>query len=419
MQMRILALLCLAVVVIHSGTAFAQFNLNLRLNELQESEYGYITHTYFHYHADHTDDLDSLITIAVNPNTQAAYTKHRRIYHYSDERLEQMEHWSTSFVNMETWYERYDYSYNDQGRLASVIMHYSFPDDPVLNPGFRKHYLYGTMGGQPCLQQVIDKTFEPPNPYARTTYYYQSTANGHRLHYEETWAAWDSTSWEPSVRHSYYYLPADTSDTETILDHETKSALWQYETPGLNYLSKGLLDHINSYEAWGNPNDVWWWELRYSTEYTYNNSNQLVQVIFEDPWYEYNYTFSWGTNGCPATYDYFGPSGYAEHYAYVWGPDTANQDPVLPTPAAMTINAFPNPFSVRLNIQVSDKNKQPFKGEIFNLKGSKVQSFTLSGDNKFIWNGKDLQGKTLPSGIYLIRISGAGKQAAQKVLLLK
>lgn len=417
MQMKILSLLCLVVAVLISGTAFAQFNRNQRLYEMTQDGYMYLSHTYFYYHGDHTYELDSLITTAFNFNNQTTYTKDRRIYHYSNERLEQMEYWSTSFVNMETWYEHYDYSYNTQEQLASVFMNYRFPDNPVLNPGFRNHYFYGTIGGQTCLQQIINKTDEPPNPYARTTNYYQSSGDGYRLHYNETWAAWDSTNWEPESRNVYYYIPADTSNTETILDYQLQSALWQYEVPGLNLLPNGLPDHINRYAAWGWPNpETWYWNLVGSTAYTYNDSNQLIQVQITPESY---YTFSWGVNGYPTTCHFFGPSGYTEQYSYVWGPDTSSEDPILPLPSALSLNAFPNPFSEHINITINVKKTQPVEGSIYNLKGERVLSFTFSGDDRFAWNSRDQKGHQLPSGIYLVKVNTAVQSATCRVVLLK
>jgi flagellar hook assembly protein FlgD len=56
------------------------------------------------------------------------------------------------------------------------------------------------------------------------------------------------------------------------------------------------------------------------------------------------------------------------------------------------------------------------KISLFNIKGQKVKSWTLSNAKEIIWNGKDESGKTMSDGMYLIKVNNGKETQTNKVL---
>ena len=61
--------------------------------------------------------------------------------------------------------------------------------------------------------------------------------------------------------------------------------------------------------------------------------------------------------------------------------------------------------------------------EIYNIKGQLIKSFTnlmLSNNSgSVVWDGKDKNGKTVESGIYLYRLKGMEKSVTRKMIIIK
>ena len=99
-----------------------------------------------------------------------------------------------------------------------------------------------------------------------------------------------------------------------------------------------------------------------------------------------------------------------------------------------SLRAYPNPFNPEITIQwdISDGAEQ-VELDIYNIKGQRVRKLKIdqtssnSGStknvkskiNKVVWNGKDNDGKLMPTGIYLIRCQSGTEKLNKKVLLLK
>jgi flagellar hook assembly protein FlgD len=60
---------------------------------------------------------------------------------------------------------------------------------------------------------------------------------------------------------------------------------------------------------------------------------------------------------------------------------------------------------------------------IYDLRGSVVLSREMGtvkkGDHEFTWNGRDNNGRQLPSGTYFYSIVSGGERQSRKMLLLK
>lgn len=97
-------------------------------------------------------------------------------------------------------------------------------------------------------------------------------------------------------------------------------------------------------------------------------------------------------------------------------------DPETDVPPTPGILATPNPFSSSVSISFSLPKPSPATLDIYNIRGQKVFSRALSnpraGENTLTWDGKDSQGRSLPPGIYILRVHGGGTTATRKITKL-
>ncbi len=85
---------------------------------------------------------------------------------------------------------------------------------------------------------------------------------------------------------------------------------------------------------------------------------------------------------------------------------------------------YPNPFNPGTTIPVRLKKAGQVRIDIFNAAGTKVATLGAQrlnrGQGYFKWNGKNFQGQTLPSGVYIYRLFVNGKNyGSRKMILLR
>lgn len=86
--------------------------------------------------------------------------------------------------------------------------------------------------------------------------------------------------------------------------------------------------------------------------------------------------------------------------------------------------AYPNPFNpdVKLSFELNEA-VQTLALEIYDLNGALIQTVTSgahdAGSYDFDWRGQDAAGNLLPSGVYLVRLAGAGEVQIQRITLLR
>lgn len=107
---------------------------------------------------------------------------------------------------------------------------------------------------------------------------------------------------------------------------------------------------------------------------------------------------------------------------YEWNYPVSTEDNLAPQ--AIQLNAFPNPFTEQLTLQLSLKQRGRLSCEFYNLKGQKVRSLAdahyASGEHLLIWDGCDNSGNKLSSGLYFMRMHLDGKLiATHKMVMVK
>lgn len=84
---------------------------------------------------------------------------------------------------------------------------------------------------------------------------------------------------------------------------------------------------------------------------------------------------------------------------------------------------YPNPFNSSIGIELEVYIPGYLKIEIIDILGRRI-SFPFEGDVstgivKCFWNGLDLNGQSMATGIYLIKIMGDGEEDLEKIILLR
>jgi hypothetical protein len=86
-------------------------------------------------------------------------------------------------------------------------------------------------------------------------------------------------------------------------------------------------------------------------------------------------------------------------------------------------NAYPNPFNPDTTIRYQLNNAGHVKIDIYDQRGRKVRSFerghAAAGRYGLLWDGCDSSGKTLPSGVYLVKMGSGSYSGSKKVVLQK
>ncbi len=94
-------------------------------------------------------------------------------------------------------------------------------------------------------------------------------------------------------------------------------------------------------------------------------------------------------------------------------------------PQHFLLQSHPNPFHISPNqtttISFSLSEPSQVKLEIFNLLGQRlitlVDKNLPSGEQKFLWNGRDHRGATVPTGVYLYRLETERQVSTRKLVV--
>ncbi|MCK4403597.1 MAG: T9SS type A sorting domain-containing protein [candidate division Zixibacteria bacterium] len=92
-------------------------------------------------------------------------------------------------------------------------------------------------------------------------------------------------------------------------------------------------------------------------------------------------------------------------------------------PTAFTLNpAYPNPFNPFTNLSFTLPEAVSYSLKIYNVAGQLVRSYESMGSvglNVVTWDGKDLAGVEVASGVYFYKLTAGGFSATQKMVMMK
>ncbi|MCB5286880.1 MAG: choice-of-anchor D domain-containing protein, partial [Candidatus Cloacimonetes bacterium] len=119
-------------------------------------------------------------------------------------------------------------------------------------------------------------------------------------------------------------------------------------------------------------------------------------------------------------------NGESEYYGPLMVTISAGgDDPEIPSIPVETklLSAFPNPFNPSTNLRYSMKDAGDVSIEVYNVKGQLLKSFNNShnqaGYYQVNWDGRDLNGRTVGTGVYFYRMTSGKYTSTKKMVLAK
>lgn len=89
----------------------------------------------------------------------------------------------------------------------------------------------------------------------------------------------------------------------------------------------------------------------------------------------------------------------------------------------LTASVGPNPFNALTEVQFSIPNRQHVQVTVYDLKGNQIIVLEdrdySPGTYRVPWNARDVAGRSVPTGMYMIRLETDGESRTVKTLLLK
>ncbi|MBN1948313.1 MAG: M6 family metalloprotease domain-containing protein [Candidatus Cloacimonetes bacterium] len=104
---------------------------------------------------------------------------------------------------------------------------------------------------------------------------------------------------------------------------------------------------------------------------------------------------------------------------------TFSDELYLPPAPGLSLSNYPNPFNPETTISFQlPAECQKAELTIYNIKGQKLRSFPLNPStselmNSITWNGLDIQGNKMSSGVYFYRLQAGTQNYSRKMVLLK
>jgi len=87
------------------------------------------------------------------------------------------------------------------------------------------------------------------------------------------------------------------------------------------------------------------------------------------------------------------------------------------------LSNYPNPFNPETTISYNLLNAGDIEIAIYNLKGQKVKTLISEyqeiGNHQVIWDGKDIKGNKVASGVYFYKVNAGESEIIKKMVLMK
>jgi hypothetical protein len=98
-------------------------------------------------------------------------------------------------------------------------------------------------------------------------------------------------------------------------------------------------------------------------------------------------------------------------------------DAFVPNPTIINLTNFPNPFNPSTTIMYTLSNVENVVVNVYNVRGQMIRMLVNEkqdlGLHSVIWDGKDMNGNDVGSGIYFTRIKSDTESQTKKMLLIK
>lgn len=116
-------------------------------------------------------------------------------------------------------------------------------------------------------------------------------------------------------------------------------------------------------------------------------------------------------------------AGFESVYTWTFTLTSTALDPEESHPGAFTLRAYPNPFNPQGLLQVSLTESANIRLDLFDIRGRHVKTledgFHTAGIHEIHWDGTDMQGHTVTSGVYIARLTSPLGLKTIRLVLLK
>ncbi len=131
-----------------------------------------------------------------------------------------------------------------------------------------------------------------------------------------------------------------------------------------------------------------------------------------------------GSGGAFVTWEDFGNDTAGDLDILRVGPNGLVPTGVHDTPSASTIALsanYPNPFSAATTIDLTLRDAEPVRVEVFDVAGRRVREIEVgrlqAGESRLVFDGMDDAAHALPSGVYFYRVH-AGREAVTRKMVI-
>lgn len=210
---------------------------------------------------------------------------------------------------------------------------------------------------------------------------------------ESTWQYWDDHDWINEEHWTYTYS-GNVVSTEMVQlwdgsawydDARTTHSYGRYEFP------------THSLEEIWNGSG---WENYSQTNSTLSGNGNPLEIINQD----------------------WDGSAWVNSMRTIFGYGTDAGDETVP-PVLTSLENYPNPFNPRTTIGFSLSQPSFVELNIYDIRGRLIDTLASgnhdAGNHSVVWHGADAQGNTLPSGVYLYRLTTSSQEITGRAILMK
>ena len=142
-------------------------------------------------------------------------------------------------------------------------------------------------------------------------------------------------------------------------------------------------------------------------------NNPLSTWVGEDPFGEWTVTISDNAAGDAGTLDTWGLN-------FTWDPPVANEPAVEQMPQGYILDpAYPNPFNPSTTIGFAVAETQEVSMGLYDVLGRRIRDLFMGRVTANMNMQVSIEADGLPSGLYLVRLTGEAFAATRRVTLLK
>lgn len=235
-------------------------------------------------------------------------------------------------------------------------------------------------------------------------------------------------AWQVDLRDLFSYLPQDQSTYEQYLE----SILYCYtsnrlvEWPGYtsNLIDQNAIQYSPDEGASFDP--YYLYDYIYSVDLVLNERRLFCTFI---GMYELDHVMSYSLeNDTLSVATRYTPNQVSGElmpdYRFMYSYSSSSQNADPETPAALAdISAFPNPCRQFVNISFDLAKTAKTRLDVYNLRGQRVKTLLdasfAAGKHDIGWDMVDDKGRSLGSGIYLLKLSSNGLQHYLKMMVVK